>query len=118
MEVFIRNLPGQTTEKGLRKFFKPYLEALSISIFSCEKMYRARIATLTFLFNLKGCCSSRNMASRKVGLVFELATQMSYNCILWARQSSVLLATSRQTPFRYAPLKLKQEEECPGINQR
>jgi hypothetical protein len=54
MEVFIRNLPEQTTEKGLRKFFKPYLEELSITIFSCEKMQRARIATLTFLYQHQG----------------------------------------------------------------
>src|ERR1700736_2260406 len=54
MEVFIRNLPEQTTEKGLRKFLKPYLEALSITVFSCEKMQRARFATLTFLHQHQG----------------------------------------------------------------
>jgi RNA dependent RNA polymerase len=54
MEVFIRNLPEQTTEKRLRKFLKPYLEALSINTFSCEKMQRARIATLTFLYPPQG----------------------------------------------------------------
>jgi hypothetical protein len=54
MEVFIRNLPEQITEKGLRKFFMPYMEALSIDVFSCEKMQRARIATLTFLYQHDG----------------------------------------------------------------
>jgi hypothetical protein len=54
MEVIIRNLPAQTTEKGLRNFFKPYLEALSISIFSCEKMQRSRTAALTFLHHHQG----------------------------------------------------------------
>lgn len=49
MEVLIRNLPEQTTEGGLGKFLKPYMEALSISIYSCEKIPRARNATLTFL---------------------------------------------------------------------
>jgi hypothetical protein len=54
MEITVRNLPEQTTENSLRKFFRPYLEALSISIFSCQKMRRSRTGTLTFLHHDQG----------------------------------------------------------------
>jgi len=54
MEVFIRNLPEQATEKRLKMFLKPHLDALSINTFSCQKMQRARRATLTFLCPRQG----------------------------------------------------------------
>jgi hypothetical protein len=52
MEVFIRNIPPQTTEKSLKKYLQPKLDALHIKTFSCQKM--GKFATVTFLHETDG----------------------------------------------------------------
>ena len=49
MEVFIHNLPHQTSEKQLDKFFRNTLHALNITAFRCQKLGKPGLATLTFL---------------------------------------------------------------------
>lgn len=49
MEVHVRNVPEQGTEKGLRNFLKPHLAKLSIRNVHCQKQRGKRFASLTFL---------------------------------------------------------------------
>lgn len=48
MEVFVRNLPDQLSQKQLRDFFEPLLSRLSISSYCCHKLQKG-CATVTFL---------------------------------------------------------------------
>ena len=53
MEVFVRNLPEQISEKQLKDFFKPILLGLSISTYCCHRL-RKGCATVTFLDPVQG----------------------------------------------------------------
>ena len=52
MEVVIRNLPEQSTEKQVEVFFRDKLEKLGIATFHCHKS-KGRMAYLTFADNIK-----------------------------------------------------------------
>ena len=52
MEVIVRNLPEQSTEKQVEGFFRDKLEKLRISTFHCHKP-KGRLAWLTFLETTK-----------------------------------------------------------------
>ena len=54
MEVHIRNVPEQVTEKGLKQFLKPHLHKLTIQIYHCQKQIGKRYASLTFLYPRDG----------------------------------------------------------------
>jgi hypothetical protein len=54
MEVHIRNVPQQVTEKGLKQFLKPHLHKLSIQIYHCQKQLGKKFASLTFLYPRDG----------------------------------------------------------------
>ncbi|KAL1640179.1 hypothetical protein SLS58_007130 [Diplodia intermedia] len=47
MDIFVRNVPVQTTESALRDFFKPVLEEFSILRFYCTKFRKKSLALLT-----------------------------------------------------------------------
>jgi hypothetical protein len=49
MEVFVRDVPPQLTENGLRNFLLPHLVGLSITTFHCQKQLHQRWALITFL---------------------------------------------------------------------
>ncbi|KAI9825931.1 MAG: hypothetical protein M1819_000450 [Sarea resinae] len=49
MDVFVRDVPEQVTENGLRKFLQPYMAKLSIQTYWCQKQRQKRFAVLTFL---------------------------------------------------------------------
>jgi len=49
MQVFIRNVPKQVTENGLRNSMQPYMDKLSIKKYHCQKQARKPFAFLTFL---------------------------------------------------------------------
>lgn len=49
MEVFVRNLPDQSTVNGLRKFFEPILIKFGVHSFDCRKLMTRGCATLTVL---------------------------------------------------------------------
>lgn len=54
MEVFIRNLPDQTTEKELTNFLREPLAKLKIDSYHCRKLRGRGLATLTILDAKKG----------------------------------------------------------------
>ena len=49
MDIFIRNVPDQSTEKQLRKFLLPHLRALGTDVFNCNKFRNKRLALVTML---------------------------------------------------------------------
>ena len=49
MQVFVHNLPDQTSEKQLERFLRPILARLSIRTFACQKVSKRGCATVTFL---------------------------------------------------------------------
>lgn len=49
MEVIVKNLPDQITEKQVDKFFRNVLEKLGIKTYSCQKLRSRGMATITIL---------------------------------------------------------------------
>ena len=49
MEVFVRNLPDQATEKQINNFFRNVLEKLGIKTYDCQKLTGRGLATITIL---------------------------------------------------------------------
>ncbi|KAL8727231.1 MAG: hypothetical protein Q9166_006195 [cf. Caloplaca sp. 2 TL-2023] len=48
MEVFIRNVPHEATEKQIKQYFRPILAELNINIFHCMKPRKQGYAKITF----------------------------------------------------------------------
>ena len=49
MEIFIRNIPVQSSDKDLREFLTPYVHTFGISVFHCNKFRWKPLATVTVL---------------------------------------------------------------------
>lgn len=49
MNVFVRNLPDQMTEKQVEKYFRPHLDRLGIKTYHCDKLKAKGCAILTIL---------------------------------------------------------------------
>jgi hypothetical protein len=49
MEVHVRNVPAQVTERGFRSFMKPHLQRLLIQHTHCQKQRDRTFASITFL---------------------------------------------------------------------
>ncbi|KAL8851617.1 MAG: hypothetical protein Q9221_003454 [Calogaya cf. arnoldii] len=49
MEVFVRNLPQEATEKQVNQYFRPILADLSINVFHCQKPRNKGYAKITLL---------------------------------------------------------------------
>jgi RNA dependent RNA polymerase len=49
MEVFIRDVPQQVTENGLRNLLRPYMNDQGIKIYHCQKQQQKQFAFLVFL---------------------------------------------------------------------
>ncbi|KXX75237.1 RNA-dependent RNA polymerase 1 [Madurella mycetomatis] len=54
MDVFMRNLPPDLTDRALEKLMQPFMEKLSIKDYLCEKQRKKTIAFLTFLHERDG----------------------------------------------------------------
>jgi hypothetical protein len=49
MDIFVRNVPNQSTDKQLHKFLSPHLNALGADVFHCNKFKGKRLALVTLL---------------------------------------------------------------------
>ncbi|KAL8801529.1 MAG: hypothetical protein Q9182_004371 [Xanthomendoza sp. 2 TL-2023] len=49
MEVFIRNLPNEATERQVKQYFRPILAEININIFHCQKPRNKGYAKITVL---------------------------------------------------------------------
>ncbi|KAL1626681.1 hypothetical protein SLS54_002844 [Diplodia seriata] len=102
MDIFVRNVPVQTTESALRDFFKPVLEEFSILRFYCTKFRKKPLALLTVTDAAKAKLfldkfSHTKTAVRRESLLF-------CNTVL-------LVSESRNRPNELALKALRQEEE-------
>jgi RNA dependent RNA polymerase len=111
MDVFIRNLPDQTTEKGLRKFFKPYLDDLSIKTFSCQKA--GKYATLTFLNKGEGQLFLLRHGQKEIGNGRRTAYPGSTP--LYLMGSPIYCALSTKPPDKFQLQSLEMEAKTENI---
>jgi hypothetical protein len=49
MDIFVRNVPNQSTEKQLQRFLSPYLKDLGTTVFHCSKFKNKKLALVTVL---------------------------------------------------------------------
>src|SRR4051812_18208737 len=49
MDIFVRNVPNQSTDKQLHKFLRPHLKALGTEVFHCDKFKGKKLALVTLL---------------------------------------------------------------------
>jgi hypothetical protein len=49
MDIFVRNVPNQCTDKQLHKFLSPYLKPLGTDVFHCNKFKNKTLALVTLL---------------------------------------------------------------------
>src|SRR2546423_1138289 len=49
MDIFVRNVPQQSSDKQLRKFLRPHLEKLGVDVFHCNKFRYKPLALVTVL---------------------------------------------------------------------
>jgi RNA dependent RNA polymerase len=49
MDIFVRNVPNQSTDNQLHKFLSPHLKALDTEVFHCNKFKGKRLALVTLL---------------------------------------------------------------------
>jgi hypothetical protein len=49
MDIFVRNVPNQSTDNQLHKFLLPHLRALGTDVFNCNKFRNKKLALVTVL---------------------------------------------------------------------
>ena len=106
MEVFVRNLPDQATEKQINGFFCKVLETLGIKTYHCQKLKRRGLATITILDVGK----ARNFL-RLYGRADTVTRSMvSFQQRLQFMGKFINCSQSRNAPDHYLLLTLKKEE--------
>ncbi|KAI4158771.1 MAG: hypothetical protein LQ342_007166 [Letrouitia transgressa] len=67
MEVFVRNLPEQTTENQAQRYFQPILAKLNINVFHCEKHNGKNFARITVPDRQQGAIFLQHHGQTKPG---------------------------------------------------
>src|SRR5947209_15108848 len=49
MDIFVRNVPNQSTDNQLHKFLRPHLKTLGAEVFHCNKFKGKTLALVTLL---------------------------------------------------------------------
>lgn len=114
MEVIVRNLHDQITNKQIDNFFRPHLDQLGIKTYHCEKLRGRGCATLTIadpakarrFLSLHGQTNHRRkgFVAAKQGLCL---AGRPVNCIL-----------SNKTPDEFLLRSLKEEESARYATQQ
>ena len=123
MEVFVRNLHDQMTEKQVDNFFRPVLDNLGIKIYHCQKLQGKSFATLTFLDKTKGHRFLHLHGQTKPGPQGFVACQRKLlhigrpvNCSLSNKEPDeyLLKALKKEESDRYAKSQSKKPTIVPG----
>lgn len=116
MEALIRNLPEQTTEKGLKKFLNPYMDKLSIRSFSCDKMQRARFATVTFLYQHQGQLFIKKHGQQEI----RPGVRVNYPNIaqLYLMGAPIYCTASNKPPDKFQLRSLETEEKAAELKSK
>lgn len=105
MELLIKNLPDQITEKQIEQFFRPVLKTLDINIFECRKLRKGGFATITiadlrkaenFLDHYGQTTGSRGFVAAKRKLEY--------------RTKPIYCSRSRNDPDRFLLQSLENQE--------
>lgn len=105
MELLVKNLPDQITEKQIEQFFRPVLKTLDINTFECRKLRKGGFATITvadsqkaqIFLNLYGqTTSSRGFGAAKGKLEY--------------RKNPIYCSRSRNDPDRFLLQSMEDQE--------
>ena len=125
MEIIVRNLHDQSTEKQVNYFFKDVLEKLGIYAYHCQKL-GGKVAKITILDQFKAKQFFQKHGQTKPGKEgFATVSQKLYyrgkpiNC-LWSKETPdayLLLSLKKDESERYALIKSTKPVIIPGIAQ-
>ena len=105
MEVIVRNLPDQSTEKQVDHFFKGVLQKLDIHVYHCQKL-GGRVAKITILDQLKAKEFLQKHGQSKPGR--EGFTSVPQK--LFYKKRPINCSSSNQPPDAFLLLSLKKDE--------
>jgi hypothetical protein len=105
MEVFVRDVPEQVTEKGLRNLLQPYMRKISIDIFYCHKQRHKRFAFLIFLEPNDG-----NRFLQKYGQTKPPALQFNQPPKIQILMTPIYCAISKKSPNQHVLRSLEKEK--------
>ena len=106
MDILVRNLPDQITEKQVENFFRPFLTRLSIKTFHCRKNKGRGIATITIEDLSKAQTFLRIHGQTVAGPVGFKGVQQK----LFHLKRPIYCLQSYHAPDRFLLQSLKQEE--------
>lgn len=107
MDIIVKNLPDQITEKQVESFFRPHLARLSIKTFGCRKTRGRGTATITIEDLSKAEIFLKLHGQTKSGPEgFKAVKQKLYHL-----KRSILCFQSTQVPDKFLLQSLKQEDE-------
>lgn len=106
MELLVRNLPDQITEKQIGQFFRPVLKTLDIGSFECRKLRKGGFATVTIadLQKAESFLSLYGHSPGYRGSVGAAKRKLEYN------GKTILCSRSKNEPDRYLLQSMKSQE--------
>lgn len=107
MDIIVKNLPDQITEKQVEGFFRPHLARLSIKTFGCRKTRGRGTATITIEDLSKAESFLKLHGQTKSGPEGFRGVQHK----LFHMKRSILCFQSTQAPDKFLLQSLKQEDE-------
>lgn len=107
MDIFVKNLPDQITEKQVESFFRPHLAQLSIKTFGCRKTKGRGTATITIEDLCKAETFLKLHGQTKSGIEGFRSVQQK----LYHQRRSVWCFQSTHVPDKFLLQSLKQEDE-------
>ncbi|KAL9130782.1 MAG: hypothetical protein Q9217_001130 [Psora testacea] len=106
MEVIVRNLHDQMTEKQVDNYFRPVLERLGTKTYHCQKLRGKGCATLTFFDKVKGQQFLQAHGQTRLGARGFLGPQTALSHL----GKPVYCSLSNKEPDEYLVRALKKKE--------
>ena len=112
MEVLVKGLPDQMTERNVEKEFKPILERFGIKVFQCQKLRSRGCALITFLDTAKG----------NAFLIAAHSGQRKFlgqaGVMLRGRHLSCSLSRNEPDPYLLKSLRKEESEQYQALNRK
>lgn len=105
MELLVKNLPEQITEKQIQQFFRPVLKTLDIQVFECRKLRKGGFATITIADSQK--------AENFLGLYGQTSGPRGFSTAkrkLEYRGKPIYCSRSRNVPDRHLLQSMETQE--------
>lgn len=107
MDILVKNLPDQITEKQVENFFRPHLARLSIKTFGCRKTRGRGTATITIEDVSKAETFLKLHGQKESGPEGFRGVQQK----LYHQRRNILCYQSTQVPDKFLLQSLKHEDE-------